>query len=243
MEGKEWRETIGEMVREHMRSPELEHYFSVKMTRERAQVMLLQLGLYVRHRRDCWANVSSNCPEMAVKHKIIEHEIGEVIKDKYSEHGHLDLIVRQGRTVGLSAEEVLNAKPIPTTQATLYAWAWMTRNKPWIEGLAALTVTEWTNDDRLLRDQGGGHSTRMARRWMDDMGLKMKDMPNFEAHAEADEEHSDMFLPFLERFATGEKEKLALQAVQESLDLFAIYREGVAVAMEKIRQQALGNRH
>ena len=74
----------------------------------------------------------------------------------------------------------------------------------------------------------------MARRWMDDMGLKMKDMPNFEAHSEADEEHSDMFLPFLSHFATGEKEQAALQAVQESLDLFAIYREGVAVAMEKI---------
>ena len=43
-----------------------------------------------------------------------------------------------------------------------------------------------------------------------------------------------MFLPFLSRFATGEKEKLALQAVQESLDLFAIYRESVAVAMEKL---------
>ena len=236
MEVKEWRETVGEMVRAHMRSPQLERYFSVKMTRSRAALMLLQLGLYIRHRRDCWANVSSNCPEMAVKHKIIEHEIGEVIKDKYSEHGHLDLIVRQGRTLGLSAEDVLSAKPIPTTQATLYAWAWMTRAKSWIEGLAALTETEWTNDDRMLSDMGGGHSTRMARRWMDDMGLKMKDMPNFEAHSEADEEHSDMFLPFLSRFATGEKEKAALQAVQESLDLFAIYREGVAVAMEQIRE-------
>ena len=110
----------------------------------------------------------------------------------------------------------------------------MTRAKSWIEGLAALTVTEWTNDDRLLSDMGGGHSTRMARRWMEDMGLKMKDMPNFEAHSEADEEHSDMFLPFLSRFATGDKEKQAVQAVQESLDLFAIYREGVAIAMEKI---------
>ena len=236
MNEAEWRERIGAMVREHMRSPQLARYFSVKMTRPRAQVMLLQLGLYISHRRDCWANVSSNCPEMAVKHKIIEHEIGEVIKDKYSEHGHLDLIVRQGRTLELSAEDILNAKPIPTTQATLYAWAWVTRAKSWIEGLAALTVTEWTNDDRLLRDMGGGHSTRMARRWMDDMGLKMKDMPNFEAHAEADEEHSDMFLPFLERFAVGEKEKLALQAVRESLDLFAIYREGVAAAMERIKE-------
>jgi len=32
----------------------------------------------------------------------------------------------------------------------------------------------------------------------------------------------------------GEKEQLALQAVRESLDLFAIYREGVAVAMERL---------
>ena len=234
MDAAGWRGTIGEMVREHVRSPQLEHYFSVRMTRERAQLMLKQLGLYVRHRRDCWANVSSNCPEMAVKHKILQHEIGEVIKDRYSEHGHLDLIVRQGRAVGLGPEEILNAEPIPTTRATLYAWAWMTRAKSWIEGLAALTVTEWGNDDRLLADLGGGHSTRMAKRWMEDIGLKWKDMPNFEAHSEADEEHSDMFLPFLERFATGEKEQLALQAVQESLDLFAIYREGVAVAMERL---------
>jgi pyrroloquinoline quinone (PQQ) biosynthesis protein C len=171
---------------------------------------------------------------MAVKHKIIEHEIGEVIKDKYSEHGHLDLIVRQGRAVGLTVEEVLAAKPLPTTQATLYAWAWMTRAKSWIEGLAALTVTEWTNDDRLLSDIGGGHSSRMAKRWMEDMGLRWKDMPNFQAHSEADEEHSDMFLPFLARFAAGERERAALQAVRESLDLFGIYREGVARAMEKI---------
>ena len=43
----------------------------------------------------------------------------------------------------------------PTTLATLYGWGWITREKHWIEGLAALTVTEWTNDDRLLADQGG----------------------------------------------------------------------------------------
>jgi pyrroloquinoline quinone (PQQ) biosynthesis protein C len=237
MDAASWRKNIGEMVREYARSPQMEHYFSVPVTRERAALMLMQLGLYVRHRRDCWANVSSNCPELAVKHKILEHEMGEVIKDKYSEHGHLDLIVRQGRAVGLSAEDILNAEPIPMTRATLYAWAWMTRSKSWIEGVAALTVTEWGNDDRLLGDMGGGHSTRMAKKWMEELGLSWRDMPNFGAHSEADEEHSDMFLPFLERFATGEKEKLALQAVQESLDLFAIYREGVALAMEKLPEK------
>jgi len=36
MEVNEWRKTIGEMVREHMRSPEIEFYFSVKMNKPRA---------------------------------------------------------------------------------------------------------------------------------------------------------------------------------------------------------------
>ena len=61
MQVAEWRKTIGGMVRDHMSSPELEHYFSVKMTRPRAQLMITQLGLYLRHRRDCWAHVSPIC--------------------------------------------------------------------------------------------------------------------------------------------------------------------------------------
>ena len=234
MEVPEWRNVIGEMVRDHMRSPELEHYFSVKMNQRRAQLMIAQLGLYIRHRRDCWAHVSANCPVMAIKQKILQHEFGEVIKDQYSEYGHLHLIVQQAKRVGMNAEEVLNTKPIPTTNATLYAWGWITHAKSWIEGLSSLTVTEWTNDDRLLKDIGGGHSTCMGQRWMEDLGLKWRDMPNFDAHRQADEEHSDMFLPFLSEYATGEKRQLALDAVKESLELFGLYREGVAIAMERI---------
>jgi pyrroloquinoline quinone (PQQ) biosynthesis protein C len=234
MQVAQWRKVIGEMVRDHMRSPELEYYFSIQMSKERARLMITQLGLYIRHRRDCWALVSANCPVMAIKQAILKHEFGEVIKDEYSDFGHLHLIIRQAEKLGMSAKQVLETKPVPTTTATLYAWAWLTHAKPWVEGLSALTVTEWTNDDRLLKDIGGGHSSRMGKRWMEDLGLKWRDMPNFVAHSQADEEHSDMFLPFLEEYATGEREQMALDAVKESLDLFALYREGVARAMEKI---------
>jgi hypothetical protein len=44
MQVPEWRKTIGKIVREHMRSPELEHYFSVKMNKPRAQLLIMQLG-------------------------------------------------------------------------------------------------------------------------------------------------------------------------------------------------------
>jgi hypothetical protein len=95
-------------------------------------------------------------------------------------------------------------------------------------------VTEWSNDDRLLADQGGGHATRSARRWMEDLGVGWKDMPNYKVHSRADEEHGRMFLDDLERFANGEREPLAMQAVRESLDLFRLFRGGVAEAMERI---------
>lgn len=233
MKRAEWRRELGELVRNAIRAPEMDHYFKVKITKPGAQIFITQLGLFIRHRRDCWAHVSGNCPQMSVKQKILQHEYGEVIKDEYTEHGHLDLIVRQGKALGLSPEEVLEVEPLPTTFATLYAWAWMTREKSWIEGLAALTITEWANDDRLLQDLGGGLSSRGAKRWMDDLGFGWEQMPNFKVHSQADEEHSDMFLEDLEKFAIGEKEALAYRAAKESMDLLKIFRAGIALEMAK----------
>ena len=230
-----WRDVLGGMVRDYMRSPALERYFSVRMTRPRAAVMVTQQSLFVRHRRDCWSYVSGNCPVLAIKQKILEHEYEEIIRDQFSEYGHLALIIKQGRSVGLAPEEIIGARPLPATLATLYAWGWITKEKSWLEGVAALTITEWCNDDRLLGDLGGGQSTRMARRWMEDMGFTWKEIPNLQAHSQADEKHSDMFLPFLEQYATGEKESLAIRAAQDSLNLNAMYREGIAAAQEQIR--------
>jgi hypothetical protein len=81
---------------------------------------------------------------------------------------------------------------------------------------------------------GGGQSTRMAKKWMEEMGFTWKQIPNMEAHSQADEKHSDMFLPFLKEFATGDKERLALQAAKDSLAFNAMFRKGIAVAQEKI---------
>ncbi len=229
-----WRHELGNVVREAMLSPEIEHYLSVKITKAGARTLTTQLGLFIHHRRDCWANVSANCPHMSVKQKILQHEYGEVIRDSYSEHGHLDLIVRQGKALGLTPEQVLNVEPLASTMATLYAWGWMTREKGWLEGLISLSVTEWANDDRLHNDMGGGLSRRMAKRWMDDLGFGWEQMPNFKVHSQADEEHSDMFLEDLERFAVGEKEALVLQAAKESMELHKIFRGGIAVEMERL---------
>jgi len=69
---------------------------------------------------------------------------------------------------------------------------------------------------------------------MEDMGFTWKQIPNMKAHSQADEKHSDMFLPFLAEHATGDKEELAIQAAKDSLAFNAIYRKGIALAQEKI---------
>src|SRR5712691_7169527 len=142
VDANDWNAAFGELARETMSSPELERYYSVPITRPRAQLLLQQLSLYVRHRRDCWAFVSGNCPVLAVKQKILAHEYEEMIRDAHSEHGHLDLIIRQGKAIGLTAKDILETKPLPATMATLYSWGWMTKAKSWLEGLGAMTITE-----------------------------------------------------------------------------------------------------
>ncbi|HEY1269658.1 MAG TPA: iron-containing redox enzyme family protein [Candidatus Binatia bacterium] len=229
-----WRQTLGELARETMSSSELDRYYSIPITRPRAQIILKQLSLYVRHRRDCWAYVSGNCPILTVKQKILGHEYEEVIRDQHSEHGHLDLLIRQGKPIGLTAEDIIQTKPIASTMAVLYAWGWMTKNKPWLEGLASMTITEWNQDDRLLGDQGGGHAYKMGQRWVDHLGITWDDLPNWRAHREADKEHSDMFLAVLAEHAVGDKEQAVLNAARESEALYRAYQAGIASAMEAI---------
>jgi hypothetical protein len=66
------------------------------------------------------------------------------------------------------------------------------------------------------------------------MGFSWKEIPNLQAHSQADEKHSDMFLPFLAEYATGSKEATAIQTAKDSLAFNAMYRKGIALAQEKI---------
>ena len=56
-------------------------------------------------------------------------------------------------------------------------------------------------------------------------------MPNFAAHAVADEKHSDLFVLLLDKFILNRAS--ALQAADDALELFKLYHLGVAEEMEK----------
>ena len=229
---EEWEKAIAARVSATMASPEMERYFGIKMTENRARAALLQLSLYVQCRRDCWANLIANCDALQIRQRLMEHEYDELVEDEYSSKGHYDLLVRQGALIGLTADDFAKAQPLRTSMATFYGWKWMAREAPWQDGLIAMMATEWVNDDRRLMEQGGGLSRRDGLRWMRDLGYKWEEMPNFAAHAVADEKHGDLFVPWLPRYISA-KER-ALKAADDALELFKLYHLGVAEEMEKL---------
>jgi len=84
MKVQQWRQALGECVRDFFRTPEMEHFYSVKMTPERARIYLSQLGLYARQRRNNWPQVAANCPEFEIKQRILAHEYEELVEDEHS---------------------------------------------------------------------------------------------------------------------------------------------------------------
>ena len=75
---------------------------------------------------------------------------------------------------------------------------------------------------RAATDCGG--SATSAYKW--------EEMPNFAAHAVADEKHSDLFVPLLDKFITNPES--ALKAADDALELFKLYHLGVAEEMERL---------
>ncbi|MGZ8427277.1 MAG: hypothetical protein ACXWYD_20215, partial [Candidatus Binatia bacterium] len=123
-------------------------------------------------------------------------------------------------------------QPLRTSMATFYGWKWITRAGAWQDGLIAMMATEWVNDDRRLLDRGGGLSRRDGLRWIRDFGYKWEEMANFAAHAVADEKHSDLFVPLLDKFISNRNS--ALKAADDALELFKLYHLGVAEEMERL---------
>ena len=90
--------------------------------------------------------------------------------------------------------------------------------KHWLEGLAAMTMTEWNQDDRLLADLGGGHAAQMGNLWIKYLGITWDDLltgrriarrTGTRRHVPAD----------LEEFGHGENEKMILDAARVGISI------------------------
>jgi pyrroloquinoline quinone (PQQ) biosynthesis protein C len=235
MTSQQWGAALSRLAAAFVQTPVFLKHHSLTMTPARARLLITQKAINIRNRRDCWAALFSRCPELPVRQKILEHEYEELIEDEHSKYGHLDLTVRQAAAVGLSAEQVLNAEPLPITRAICYAYLWYIQSHTWQESLAGMIANEMKNASSPELAKHGGGAEREARRWMEDLHLSKADVPDAVAHSKADQKHGQMFLSTLERYVAPEDEARVVAAAQESLDLRALWYAGLTAVAEELK--------
>jgi hypothetical protein len=71
---------------------------------------------------------------------------------------------------------------------------------------------------------------------MEDLHLSEADVPDAMAHSKADQKHGQMFLTTLERYVAPGEESRVLTAAQESLDLRALWYQGLTTAAEELTE-------
>jgi len=225
-------EILNQITRDTFASADARQFYDIELTTRRAQIIAQQFGLFVRGRRSAWAYIIARCPHMEIKKELLAHEAEEMIHDPRCGSDHYTLWVKHGEAVGLTPDEVHHAHPLPSTRAALCGWTYLAFHLSWLEGLGGVSVLERVNLDPII--SGGAHQTRSQKRWMEDLGLKAEQLPNFKLHREADTDHKGQTMSLLASYAKSEEQwEGIVEASRQPLDFWQVFLGGVAREMAK----------
>jgi pyrroloquinoline quinone (PQQ) biosynthesis protein C len=211
-------------------------FFREPMTKGRARMFVCQHRLNTRQRNSVLKlRVATNCPDWDTRLQIIGACTQEVIADHEHGHGkaHWQILEELGTHIGMTLDEIRQAKPIVTTEIAWAAWEGLMSSRHWLEGIVANTCTERTNvpgyGEGLMREKGWFGLER--KRWGELFELSNAQLDFFELHEEADIEHSDMGWRAIARFAGELKmEDAVVDACRRNLDVWELYLDGIAAA-------------
>lgn len=224
---------LDQMTRDLFETKEVKRFLETRLTRSRAQIISQQFGLFVRYRRSAWAYLIARSPHMEVKRELLKHETEELLHDPRCGSDHYSLWIAHGKLVGLTEEQVNNAKLLPTTRAALNGWIYLAMYRPWYESLGGVAVLERTNIDSIV--PGGAHQTRAERRWIEDLGVTAEQLPNFRVHREADIDHQSDIMNMLAKYISSESQwEGIVEASEESYDYWQVFLGGIAEAMVEV---------
>lgn len=221
MKSDEFRGRINDLALETSKRLRWWSEVEENITRPMAIEFVKQFGLFPRHSRQCWANVVGNCPVLEVRRFVVTENLWE--EEANEATSHYQLLVDMGVALGLTEDEITNAEPIASTQTAFLAWETLTRNLPWIEGLAAKGSLEALN-----QAETGNLSGLSAKRWMDNLGLSEKDVAFWGVHSELDQDHAHETLEVISKYATEQDLDRAYVAARKSHGVWLVLMNGIA---------------
>ena len=213
-------EQIKLIVRRYRAEDPWTAYSANSLTKAGAGIYVQQHGVFTRHSRRAWAYVVGNCTEAEVRRFIVRENLFE--EEGSEETSHYLKLVRMGEALGLSAREVHEAKPLPSTRASLNIWETLTKDRHWIIGAAAKGAMELETTAGI---EGG--------RWMEQLGLSRESVDFWLLHHEADAVHGSGSLDLVMKYlpcVRGVDQGDILTAVEDSLFAFVLFRRGIVAA-------------
>ena len=199
-------------------TPQYKRILSMPLTRERAQIYVLQKAHWNLNRRDCWAFAQALVP-MNVKKLVWEHESDELAgNNERGVEDHYSLQIRQSAVIGLAREDFVNERPREGTRTCLYAWVHLVKDSPWLKSISACAALEVSNSSEWVRE--GGMSYRWGKKMERELGIPFDKQLNAKEHAEVDIEHAHMLLDVVREHAKTEADlDLIMEGLIESWQL------------------------
>jgi pyrroloquinoline-quinone synthase len=166
----------------------------------------------------------ANCDDLADRQELLEN----LREEEEGPNNHPELWLRFGEAIGLQREDMTGAEPLPETTALDESFRRITKDSPFIAGIAALYAYE-----SQVPEVAGTKMEGLKRYYGVDSpdGLRF-----FVVHHSLDVEHSAVTRNMAARYAeTPGAEEIATAAVGEACDalwgfLDGCYREFVEVA-------------
>ncbi len=197
-----------------------------EVPRARLSVFASQFYLQVREFPRAVSALHAACtfPEerLALAESLYEEETGRISGCGLP---HPELFLRFGLGLGLERSELTDATALPGTAALIDWFELSTRQRPFIEGAAAITLA--------AEGQVPGAFGPFARALERHYGLTREDVAFWDVHEIADRDHSDVGQSaVLAHAVTPDSQERVRRAVNRSLDMWWLFFDGIAAAID-----------
>lgn len=171
--------------------------------------------------------IIARCPHFEVISFEIENLFAETVQDPDSDTNHYELLIRLGRALGLSREEIEAHRPHPNSQRAFETWWTLARREPWILGFTAINGLEILGDKSLPARYGVSQGTGLAPHPWKRLGLDDEDLEFFRVGDEADVGHGEEAIAIMTGYAQETTEDAMMDTLDETMAAIRLMLDGM----------------
>ncbi len=201
--------------------PFVEKFRRAQLSRDQVRHWIEQQFYLTGRVHDLIGPLYVHCEDAQVRAEILNNLIEEETGKMSGSAPHPELYIRLGEALGSTRERMLNIQPLPETLALRTWWIWLVEKRPFVEGLASVSVAG--------EGQVPGAAKEFARILEQEYGLTHEQSAFWWVHEEADREHGNGAMEIVAKLARTDEEQQRVRAVvRNTLELMWRFFDALA---------------